>query len=300
MRTTAGIAAKMDEAKATAEAPAAGKRSLNKVQLPTPTQLPLWPESLVTLPAIMRTLPNEILRCALFNARNRNQPREHLKEAAIAVIGNGKITYTGEELRQDDAKVWFQIVHLAKSVAPGEYVEFKPAHFCEDIQWSLNGESYKRLRESIKRMQPSSLIVQSERLSKLNATDEDSTDGISLSMIPGFAWQGLSRWKVRVSPELVKLFGESNFTRLEWERHLRLPCGLASWLHGYYSTHSDPYPIKLETIAAGAGLQTSDIIELTKTVRQAHKALKAEGFLVDFKIKKGLVSVVRAPRKLDL
>ena len=36
------------------------------------SQLPLWPE-------VMRSLPNEILRSALFNARNRKNPRSMMK-----------------------------------------------------------------------------------------------------------------------------------------------------------------------------------------------------------------------------
>ena len=57
------------------------------------TQLPLWSEAL-------RGLPNEIVRSALFNARNRNHPRSYFEESEIAVIGGGRITYTGKELRQ--------------------------------------------------------------------------------------------------------------------------------------------------------------------------------------------------------
>ena len=60
-----------------------------------PKYLPDWPES-------YRALPNEILRSALFNCRNRNLSRKFMKEVEIAVIGDGQVIYRGEELRQDD------------------------------------------------------------------------------------------------------------------------------------------------------------------------------------------------------
>ena len=72
--------------------------------VPAVVQLPLWPDA-------VRRLPNELLRSALFNARNRKQPRAYLKKTDIAVLFEGRITYQGEELRQDDETVWLQLIH---------------------------------------------------------------------------------------------------------------------------------------------------------------------------------------------
>lgn len=46
--------------------------------------LPHWQED-------NRAAPNEIVRSALFNARNKNQKRTYFKQAEIALIGNGSI-----------------------------------------------------------------------------------------------------------------------------------------------------------------------------------------------------------------
>ena len=80
-------------------------------------QLPLWPEGI-------RCAPNEFLRSALFNARNRNQRRRYLQQETLAIIGSGRITYTGEELRQDDATVWLQLIQMARDTPLGSSVEF--------------------------------------------------------------------------------------------------------------------------------------------------------------------------------
>lgn len=258
-------------------------RAKNRAETLANPQLPLWPET-------VRSIPNEIVRSALFTAKNRKEPRNMLRQAAIAVIGDGRITYTGDELRQDDETVWLQLIHLAKAQPLGEFIEFTPYSFCQNLKWSISGQSYAHLREVLTRLQATSLQVYSKRLG----------DGVSISMIPSFAWQdendeSLKRWRVRVAPELVVLFGDKLFTRVEWEQRLALPDGLATWLHGYLASHKAPYPIKLETIRKGAGLKedgTRD--DLRKTVKRALEALIKVGFLASYKIVGDMVHVERA------
>lgn len=248
----------------------------------TQERLPFWPDD-------VRCLPNEILRCALFNAKNRKQKREELKNAAIFIIGDGAVSYTGQELRQDDQTVWMQLIDLAKSQEAGVYVEFTPKAFCQAISWPLSGQSYTRLRECLTRMQATALSVYSARLG----------EGISLSMIPVFKWEDqstgkkLPKWQVKIAPELKKAFGDVHFTRVEWQQRLALPDGLATWLHGYFATHSKPFPIKLETIKQGAGITIENNSELRRMVADALRKLVEVNFLADWNISGDSVSVKR-------
>lgn len=245
-------------------------------------QLPLWEPHVDTCGA-----PNVIIRSALFNARNRAQLRRYFRNESIVVIGNGRITYTGEELRQDDETVWLQLIHLARYLQPGDAVEFTPYSFCKAICWPVSGNSYQRLRCCLRRLQATSMQIYSERLK----------EGISLSMLPVFEWRDgitnlvLKHYRVKIAPPLVKLFQE-NYTMLKWEQRLALPDGLATWLHGYYSTHSRPHPIKLETIKIGAGI-TAQPKHLLDIVKRALEALKGCGFLVGYRIEGDLVHVTR-------
>jgi len=124
--------------------------------------------------------------------------------------------------------------------------------------------------------------------------------GVSLSMIPAFEYQDmetgakLPRWRVQIAPQLVEMFGDVHFSRMEWEQRLELPVGLATWLHGYLASHKEPYPIKIETIKKGAGLTTEDKSHLIGTVVAALQALKDIQFLSDWSIDDDLVSVTRA------
>lgn len=134
--------------------------------------LALWSED-------MRRLPNEIMRSALFNAGNKKKPRVYFETGDIAVLFEGRISYRGQELRQDDETVWLQLIHLAKEKALGEIVEFTPYAFCKAIGWHIGNRSYERLRDCLSRMQATALAVYSKRLG----------GGVSLSMIPVFRWQ---------------------------------------------------------------------------------------------------------------
>jgi hypothetical protein len=246
-------------------------------------QLPVWGDS-------SRGAPNEILRSALFNVRNRTQKRQAFKKVQIAIIGEGEITYTGEELRQDDETVWLQLVHLAREFPLGELVEFTAYSFIKSLGWSNSAKSYKRLRDCLERMQATALTIYSKRLS----------EGVSLSIIPFFAWrQGnngppLPKYQVRIAPELVELFSDVRYTLIEWEQRLALPDGLATWLHGYYASHKKPYPIKLATIRDSTGMTIERSQDLKQKVERALKALVEVGFLESWEIKGNLVSVRRA------
>lgn len=246
------------------------------------SQLPLWAETL-------RCLPNELLRSALFSAKNRKQPRAYLKKQDIAVLFDGRITYQGEELRQDDEIVWLQLIHLAKEQPLGSLVEFTPYSFCKAIGWPICKSSYVRLRESLDRMQSTALAVYSKRLK----------EGVSLSMIPLFAWQDenkqtLKKYRVQVAPQLVQLFGSDHYTRVEWEQRLALPVGIATWLHGYYASHREPFPIKLESIKQGAGITTERPAKVRELIENALAELVKVRFLESWEIVGDLVYVKRA------
>lgn len=246
-------------------------------------QLPLWPEG-------RRVIPNLFVRSALFNARNKNTPRKFLKEAPIFVVGDhGSITYTGEELRQDDETVWLQLVNLAKDKPLGSSIQFTPYEFCKALGWGISGRSYIRLREILTRLQATSLKAYSSQLEQ----------GVSLSMLPKFEWRdqasnsALKMYKVTIAEELLELFSDNRYTRLEWEQRLSLPTGIATWLHGYFASHRDNFPIRLSTIRQGSGLETVNIKHLKASIQEALNHLRTAGFIDSFTVAEGRVHVSR-------
>lgn len=249
-------------------------------------QLPLWSEA-------VRRLPNEFFRSALFTARNRKQRRvlyrEHVEVFVVGGSGGGgRITYKGEELRQDDEKVWLQLIHMARGQPLSQLVEFTPYSFCKAIRWPICNASYKRLRDCLDRMQ-APVAVYSKRLKT----------GVSLSMIPYFEWldenqRTLKRYRVQVAPQLLELFGDGHYTQVEWSQRLDLPDGIATWLHGYYASHREPYPVKLDTIKKGTGMSTDRPAKVRELIKMALAELVKVGFLQSWEIVGDLVHVKRS------
>lgn len=121
-------------------------------------------------------------------------------------------------------------------------------------------------------------------------------------MVPHFVWRddstgkSLREWRVTIAPELVKLFADHHNTWIEWEQRLALPVGLATWLHGYFSSHRDPLPLRFDEIVRGAGL-TSSGKDARDTILRALHQLQAVGFLERFSLTKAEVVVTRAPSR---
>lgn len=245
-----------------------------------PKYLPEWPDG-------QRAMPNEVLRSALFNCRNRNQQRVFLKDIEIAVIGDGQIIYRGEELRQDDELVWLHLIHLAKKVALGECVEFTPYSFVKALGWPIKGQSYERLRTCLSRMQATAIRIHSKRLGCF----------ISVSLILKFKSrdennENMSRWQVWVGEEMRLLFDDDFLTRVNWETRKSLPDGITSKLFGYWASHRQPYPVKVETLVKLCGsemAQKNFKIELKKALGE----LVRIEFLDSWEIVEDLVAVKR-------
>jgi hypothetical protein len=260
--------------------PASVKQIIEDLQA-NPT-LPDWPDQ-------QRALPNEILRSALFNARNHKQPRRFMRDAEIPTIGNCRITYRGEELRQDDELVWMHIVHLGKQQPLGRCIEFTPYSFVKAIGWPVKGDSYERLKKCLRRMTATAVSFQSERLGV----------GLCVSLVRRFAWQdeeqgvSLKKWQIWIEPEMHTLFNEDFFSRVDWEIRKALPTGIASKLHGYYASHKSPFPVKLETLMK---LCDSEMTErhFKEQLKYAMTNLINAGVLTSWECtQEGLVSVKR-------
>ena len=117
-------------------------------------------------------------------------------------------------------------------------------------------------------------------------------------MIPIFRWQDdkkttLKKYQVQIPKELVQLFGDVHYTQVEWAQRLALPVGIATWLHGYYASHKEPYPVKIETLAKGAGILTEKNFKIRQLIKSGLDNLVDVGFLKSWEIVGDLVHVTR-------
>ncbi len=244
---------------------------------PDQAQLPLWTDP-------YRAAPNEILRSALFSVRNPRSKREHYEDHPLALIGNGSITYTGLELRQDDQDTWLALLHLAREQPLGECIEFTPYQIKKLLGWSRSSIYTERLRKTLQRLQATTLTVRIDRIAKAG-----KPKGATISLVRKFDWQDdngerLDRWRVWLEPEIRVLFGDIHYTLLEWKTRRRLQGSLSRWLHGFYASHKHPYPVKVETLRTASGARTRELKKFRQLLREALNELVKREFLESYEI----------------
>jgi hypothetical protein len=121
-----------------------------------PTQIPLWP-------ANVRGMPNALARSALFNVNKSNAPRSRMEKALIASVDGVEISFSGEELRQDDADVFLEVLHLARDTQLNEKVEFTGYSVLKSLGWGTSVKCYDRLVTTLERLQAGQVQAIGER-----------------------------------------------------------------------------------------------------------------------------------------
>lgn len=252
--------------------------------------LPCWPQS-------QRGMPNSLARSALFSVANsRKGVRKVYRRHVIASLEGIKIEYSGDELRQDDADVWMQITHLARLHPLGTEVEFVAHAMLRELNWSPNQTSYERLRDCLDRLKATGVTV----------SLIDDSQGYSGSLVRSFAWrdtQGetLRHWKIQLEKPIIALFGDTGYSRIDWELRLSLP-PLAKWLHSFYIGHSNPYRYSVRKLYELCGSEQKELRNFRTALKRALDLLVERSFLTEASIcsRTDLVKVTRAPRHLVL
>ena len=239
---------------------------------PALAQLPLWPNG-------VRGIPNSIARSALFNVANlRKGARKHYKQREIAALGGIAITYTGEELRQDDEDVFLQILHLARTGDLGAEVQFTGHGLMSALMWSLNSASKQRLVDCLHRLTATALSI--------SVTDRAGlSEGYAGSLIRSFDWKdaatgrALRQWTVLLEPRIAALFDPACYSRLDWELRLQLP-PLAKFLHTFYHTHAMPFHYKVENLHRLTDSDAKSMRHFRADLKKALGLLVAHGFFL--------------------
>lgn len=252
-------------------------------------QLPMWPSEL-------RGLPNSFARSALFNVANsRKGQRANLKRHPIAALSGISITYTGEELRQDDEDVFLQILHIARLHQLGTDVRFTANSMITELGWTRSGQSYKRLVDTLDRMKASAVAVTVEDV-------RGKRENYTGSLIRSFRWKesgtgaSMREWEVLLEKEIVALFNPQSYTQLDWKLRLKLP-PLAKWLHSFYHSHQSAYPLKVETLRTLTGSEIKKLYHFRDKLKAALALLVDQGFFANAHIdeRTDLVVVERTP-----
>jgi hypothetical protein len=241
-------------------------------------QLPLWFDT-------ERGTPNSFLRSALF-AAIESKDRRFLKEVVLASSKDVSVKYTGEQLNQEDLSVWEALVHLARNHPLGNVCAFSAHELLKGLGLHTGGAEHRRLHSTITRMIACAIEVKHDGMTYIGSLIEDAG---------AIDDEPTKQYAVRLNPHLIRLYGETRWTALNWDQRLQWRRkSLAQALHAYYSTHARPVPVKLSTLRDYTGSRNAQPADFKRKVKNALTELIQVGFLRDFRLERDLVIVERA------
>ncbi len=247
------------------------------------THLPVCPSS-------VRAVPNSILRSALFSAI-QGKTRRHINNEVIASFENVEIRFKGDQLDQADRDVWEYAIHLLRGVEVGSSVNFNANSFLKGIGRHNGAHDYEWLDKAITRLIACAVIIKNEHRtfkgSLISSCINDEKTG---------------EYQLTLDAKTLALYGDNNWTGIEWEqRQVLMRKPLALWLHGYYASHADPFPIKVETLRKLCGSENRELRDFRRQLREALDAVKTCGALAEWTIDQNsdLVTVDRGAAITD-
>ena len=239
-------------------------------------QLPVWPEP-------VRGTPNSLLRGALF-AAIQSKDRQHMKDELLASHDDIEIRYTGEQLNQSDLDVWEQAVHLARGYPLGTIRYFTARSFLKTLERSTAGPEHKRLKGEFTRLVASAVGIKHGPITYTGSLIQEYWHD-----------ENMERYAMQLNPKILALW-TAGWTAIDWKQRLKLRRKpLALWLHGFYASHAEPYPMKVETYMKLCGSHNNNIYGFTQHLAKAHKDLIEAGAIEGFDIVNGLVYTDNIP-----
>lgn len=238
-------------------------------------QLPLWPEP-------DRGVPNSALRGALF-AAIQGKNRRYMKRELLDVQEGIQIRFTGMQLDQSDLDVWEQALHLAHCHPLGTRCTFTAYSFLKALGRATGKMNHEWLKSVFARL--------------AGAVVEITHDGMTYGggMLKFYREEHSQLYALEIDPTLRKLYS-AGWTATDWEQRQALRGKpLALWLHGFYSTHAEPFPHKVETLHKLSGSTNKSLRGYKQELKKSHDDLKAVGAINGYSIDGDLVSINRTP-----
>jgi len=239
-------------------------------------EFPLWPEA-------KRGTPNSFIRSALFSAI-QGKDRKWLEDEIIYSQKGVTVKFRGQQLNQEDLTLWETLGHLCRKHPLGDECIFTAHHILKALgSKSTGGENHKRLHSGIMRLAGGLIQI----------THEGKTYFGPL-IGGGLKDEVTGHYHILLNRELMHLYGDTQWTAIDWDQRQALKRKpLAQALHAYYSSHSEPYPVKIETLRQLTGSRNKQPADFKRKLKIAHNSLIFIGFLVDYIMDSDIVEVQR-------
>lgn len=240
----------------------------------------------------LRACPSSVLRSALFRVIERGQ-RQALQRVVLAAWPGITIRYTGWQLDQSDLDVWLTVLHIAREQALGVRVPVAAHRLLRAMGRATGRTNHEWLKVAMARL--NGAVVE------ITAYGKTYSGPLVMEFVRD---ESTGHYLLSLNPNLVVLFEDDAFTRLEWEQRQGLSKDLAKWLHGYILSHrataKHPHRIGLERLRELCGSDIERVVDFRKGSRAAMQELQAAGVVTAWRITENNALEVVRPRKRHL
>lgn len=242
-------------------------------------QLPMWGER-------VRGVPNSVLRSALFTATKRGK-RQYFERQKIASVDGVSVVFTGPRLDQADLDVWEQCLHIARTHGLGNTIQFTAHGFLKAIGRSTGNSQHEWLKGAFARLRTSDVEISDGKRTFFGAL-----------ISSGQRNEQTGFYELVLNPRIASLYNDDGWTGEDWEQRKKLMGKpLALWLHGFYSSHKNPFDYKIETIHKLCGSETKDPYKFKQNFVEAIKDL-SEVTSWNCRIEDGKSQVFKSPEQM--
>ncbi len=197
-----------------------------------------------------------------------------------------EIRFTGWKLDQSDLDVFEQAVHLARQHPLGTRCHFTGYGFLKSLGRPTGGDHHEWLKDALARLTSATVEITHRQFSYFGPLVYEGTRDES---------DDQHRYVLEINPKIMALYS-AGWTAVDWETRQKLRRKpLALWLHGFYSSHAAPHPLKVETIHRLCGSRNKDIGGFKRDLGNAFKQLVKAEAIKHFEFKDELVFVDNIP-----
>lgn len=244
-------------------------------------QFPLFPDE-------TRPVSNHMARSALFSCV-QGKDRQMMKDVLIEADGGVEIRFSGEQLNQDDHDLLMIVAHYGKHKPLGEYFSVSGNALLKVLGRNKGGKDHLQLRNDIHRGHFASVSIRDPKR-KIeyfgHLIEEAVQDEVH------------RHWVFKLNPNLAVFYQDDSYTLIHQKQRLALKGkDLARWLQLYIASHAEPFPVSVQFLHKKSGSNAKYLKNFRARLKDALKALKANGDIVDWHIddQDDMVHVERTP-----
>lgn len=202
--------------------------------------------------------PNVVLRSALFGIVGKGS-RKYERNVIKAALNGYTVKFTGEQLDQSDLDVWLECIRLSQQVALGDTVRFSSNSFLKSIERNTGKSDHEWLKTVFLRLRANAVEISDGHYSYIgglvNEIYRDERTGENCLVL---------------NPKIAACFGDAGWTGIDNAIRLELKGKpLTQWLHGFYSTHHTPLPIKVMTVKELCGSEIKELKKFRQILRKS-------------------------------